>query len=147
MIILRTRMNPFIAIWYRFINDPLQIYLTIVCFWMILSGRMPTTRKIWLQVPRSGITVDSTSSVQNAGVQPAAGPAAVAEPVTVARPEPVLRPETAVTRAEPVLRPETAVTRAEPVLSPYAVTRPQPVVGSETVADEALPAEESASSG
>jgi hypothetical protein len=50
-------MNPFAAIWYRFINDPLQIYLTAVCFWMILSGRMPTTRKIWTQVPRSGVIV------------------------------------------------------------------------------------------
>jgi len=57
MIILRTKMNPFVAIWYRFVNDPLQIYLTIVCYWMILSGRMPTTRKIWLQVPRTGVVV------------------------------------------------------------------------------------------
>ena len=60
MIILRAKMNPFAAIWYRFINDPLQIYLTAVCFWMILSGRMPTTRKIWSQVPRSGVVVGGT---------------------------------------------------------------------------------------
>ena len=60
MIILRAKMNPFSAIWYRFINDPLQIYLTAVCFWMILSGRMPTTRKIWSQVPRSGVVVGGT---------------------------------------------------------------------------------------
>jgi cellulose synthase/poly-beta-1,6-N-acetylglucosamine synthase-like glycosyltransferase/peptidoglycan/xylan/chitin deacetylase (PgdA/CDA1 family) len=60
MIILRSKMNPFVAIWYRFVNDPLQIYLTIVCFWMILSGRMPTTRKIWSQVPRSGVLVGGT---------------------------------------------------------------------------------------
>ena len=26
MIILRTKMNPLVAIWYRFVNDPLQIY-------------------------------------------------------------------------------------------------------------------------
>jgi hypothetical protein len=62
MIILRSKMNPFAAIWYRFINDPLQIYLTVVCFWMILSGRMPTTRKIWSQVPRSGVVVGGTVS-------------------------------------------------------------------------------------
>ena len=62
MIILRAKMNPFSAIWYRFINDPLQIYLTAVCFWMILSGRMPTTRKIWSQVPRSGVVVGGTVS-------------------------------------------------------------------------------------
>ena len=60
MIILRAKMNPFAAIWYRFINDPLQIYLTVVCFWMVLSGRMPTTRKIWSQVPRSGVVVGGT---------------------------------------------------------------------------------------
>ena len=60
MIILRSKMNPFSAIWYRFINDPLQIYLTVVCFWMVLSGRMPTTRKIWSQVPRSGVVVGGT---------------------------------------------------------------------------------------
>jgi hypothetical protein len=62
MIILRSKMNPFSAIWYRFINDPLQIYLTVVCFWMVLSGRMPTTRKIWSQVPRSGVVVGGTVS-------------------------------------------------------------------------------------
>ena len=62
MIILRAKMNPFAAIWYRFINDPLQIYLTAVCFWMVLSGRMPTTRKIWSQVPRSGVVVGGTVS-------------------------------------------------------------------------------------
>ena len=62
MIILRSKMNPFAAIWYRFINDPLQIYLTVVCFWMVLSGRMPTTRKIWSQVPRSGVVVGGTVS-------------------------------------------------------------------------------------
>src|SRR5215472_11115294 len=62
MIILRTKMNPLTAIWYRFVNDPLQIYLTIVCYWMVLSGRMPTTRKIWTQVPRSGVVVGGSVS-------------------------------------------------------------------------------------
>lgn len=62
MIILRSWMNPFVATWYRLINDPLQIYLTIVCFWMILTGRMPTTRKIWTQVPRTGIVAGSSLS-------------------------------------------------------------------------------------
>ena len=52
--------KPVLDVWYRFINDPLQIYLTAVCFWMILSGRMPTTRKIWSQVPRSGVVVGGT---------------------------------------------------------------------------------------
>jgi cellulose synthase/poly-beta-1,6-N-acetylglucosamine synthase-like glycosyltransferase/peptidoglycan/xylan/chitin deacetylase (PgdA/CDA1 family) len=60
MIILRSKMNPFAAIWYRFVNDPLQIYLTVICFWLILSGRMPTNRKIWSQVPRSGVLISST---------------------------------------------------------------------------------------
>jgi cellulose synthase/poly-beta-1,6-N-acetylglucosamine synthase-like glycosyltransferase/peptidoglycan/xylan/chitin deacetylase (PgdA/CDA1 family) len=60
MLILRSKMNPFAAIWYRFINDPLQIYLTGICFWLILSGRMPTNRKIWSQVPRSGVLISST---------------------------------------------------------------------------------------
>lgn len=85
MLILRTRMNPLIAIWYRFINDPLQMYLTIVCFWMVLSGRMPTTRKIWLQVPRSGVTVDGTGSLRKVGVQ-AVQPAETAQPRTAAAP-------------------------------------------------------------
>ena len=62
MIILRSWMNPFVATWYRLINDPLQIYLTFVCFWMILTGRMPTTRKIWTQVPRTGIVAGSSLS-------------------------------------------------------------------------------------
>ena len=60
MLILRSKMNPFAAIWYRFINDPLQIYLTCISFWLILTGRMPTNRKIWSQVPRSGVLISST---------------------------------------------------------------------------------------
>ena len=67
MSILRTKMNPFAAIYYRFINDPLQIYLTMICFWMILSGRMPTNRKIWSQVPRSGVLIAGSVS-SNLGV-------------------------------------------------------------------------------
>ena len=70
MIILRAKMNPFSAIWYRFINDPLQIYLTAVCFWMILSGRMPTTRKIWSQVPRSGVVVGGGRSAGRSASTP-----------------------------------------------------------------------------
>lgn len=62
MIILRSKMNPFAAIWYRIVNDPLQIYLTMVSFWLILSGRMPTTRKIWSQVPRTGIIGNTATS-------------------------------------------------------------------------------------
>jgi hypothetical protein len=86
MIILRTKMNPFTAIWYRFINDPLQIYLTMVCFWMILSGRMPTTKKIWSRVPRSGIVVAGTVT-RNVGVD------AVRVPETNAVPQATLSGE------------------------------------------------------
>ena len=81
MIILRAKMNPFSAIWYRFINDPLQIYLTAVCFWMILSGRMPTTRKIWSQVPRSGVVVGGTVS-RKVGVDAVPVPVPVAARTT-----------------------------------------------------------------
>ena len=99
MLILRTKMNPFLALWYRFINDPLQIYLTIVCFWMILSGRMPTTRKIWTQVPRSGLGVGGAASdkVGVDAVQLAAPPPAPA-PVAAE----VLPGESATSGAQPV---------------------------------------------
>lgn len=69
MLILRTWMNPLVAIWYRIINDPLQMYLTVVCFWMILTGRMPARRKIWSAVPRSGaLASGGTTSVGSAGI-------------------------------------------------------------------------------
>ena len=73
MIILRSWMNPFVALWYRLINDPLQIYLTIVCYWMILTGRMPTTRKIWSQVPRTGLTAVASTNGSRKVVSEAQG--------------------------------------------------------------------------
>jgi len=82
-----------VAIRYRLINDPLQIYLMIVCFWMILTGRMPSTRKIWSQVPRSGEL--STVGIKNAdGETPG-----TADPL----PEPVALLAMAGLSAEPAL--------------------------------------------
>jgi cellulose synthase/poly-beta-1,6-N-acetylglucosamine synthase-like glycosyltransferase/peptidoglycan/xylan/chitin deacetylase (PgdA/CDA1 family) len=131
MIILRTKMNPFVAIWYRLINDPLQIYLTAVCYWMILSGRMPTTRKIWTQVPRSGVVVGGAAGPRKVGVDAvqvpeAAGAPSAAEPaVPVAAIEPAgmaaladetaLSPDSAPTEALPLLPMGAPVTEADPM--------------------------------
>jgi hypothetical protein len=49
MAILREWMNPLNAIWYRIINDPLQIYLAITCWTKVLTGNV--------QIPgRSGLS-------------------------------------------------------------------------------------------
>jgi hypothetical protein len=111
MIILRAKMNPFAAIWYRFINDPLQIYLTAVCFWMILSGRMPTTRKIWSQVPRSGVVVGGTVS-RKVGV----GVDAVPVPVSARTTGEEWEHETTQVPEEEVWQRENAETKALPML-------------------------------
>lgn len=78
MIILRTKMNPLTAIWYRFVNDPLQIYLTIVCYWMVLSGRF---RKVAVQPaqPPNGAAPAQAAEVlpETAEVLPQPEPAAV----------------------------------------------------------------------
>ena len=54
MIIMREWMNPFTAIWYRIINDPLQIYLAVTCWYKVLSGNVQS-RKIWSKIPRQGV--------------------------------------------------------------------------------------------
>jgi len=121
MIILKSKMNPFAAIWYRFINDPLQIYLTVVCFWMVLSGRMPTTRKIWSQVPRSGVVVGGTIS-RKVGVDAVQVPVSarttggipLAEVTQVSAEE--WKSETAQVPEEEEWQRENAETRALPVL-------------------------------
>jgi len=121
MIILKSKMNPFAAIWYRFINDPLQIYLTVVCFWMVLSGRMPTTRKIWSQVPRSGVVVGGTIT-RKVGVDAVQVPVSarttggipLAEVTQVSAEE--WKSETAQVPEEEEWQRENAETRALPVL-------------------------------
>ena len=46
MAIMREWMNPFDAVRYRLINDPLQIYLAVTCWWKVLRGNVQP-RKIW----------------------------------------------------------------------------------------------------
>ena len=53
MAILREWMNPLNAIWYRIINDPLQIYLAITCWTKVLTGNVQP-RKIWSKLERPG---------------------------------------------------------------------------------------------
>ena len=59
MIIMREWMNPFTAIWYRIINDPLQIYLAVTCWYKVLSGNVQS-RKIWAKIPRQGVQQDGS---------------------------------------------------------------------------------------
>ena len=54
MVIMREWMNPLTAIWYRIINDPLQIYLAVTCWYKVLSGNVQS-RKIWSKIPRQGV--------------------------------------------------------------------------------------------
>jgi cellulose synthase/poly-beta-1,6-N-acetylglucosamine synthase-like glycosyltransferase len=127
MIILRTKMNPFVAIWYRLINDPLQIYLTAVCYWMVLTGRMPTTRKIWTQVPRSGVVVGGAVT-RKVGVDAVQVPVAAEVAGAAASAEPSAPAET----VEPApVTADMAVTEALPVLS-MAAPPPPPVPAPET---------------
>jgi cellulose synthase/poly-beta-1,6-N-acetylglucosamine synthase-like glycosyltransferase/peptidoglycan/xylan/chitin deacetylase (PgdA/CDA1 family) len=159
MIILRTKMNPFVAIWYRLINDPLQIYLTVVCYWMVLSGRMPSTRKIWTQVPRSGVAVGGAVTrkvgvdavqVPEAGV--AAEAAVPAEPIGTIEPAQVTA-DMAVTEAFPALAmaaldpapapPPAPVTDADDplrVTPPATETEPLPM-GAPVTAEDPMPSE------
>jgi cellulose synthase/poly-beta-1,6-N-acetylglucosamine synthase-like glycosyltransferase/peptidoglycan/xylan/chitin deacetylase (PgdA/CDA1 family) len=140
MIILRTKMNPFVAIWYRLINDPLQIYLTVVCYWMVLSGRMPTTRKIWTQVPRSGVVVGGAVT-RKVGVDAVQVPEAAeaAEAIEPAR----VTADMAVTEAFPVLPVKTPATEPDPlrVVPPATKTEPLPMGAPVTQADP-MPSED-----
>jgi hypothetical protein len=47
------RRRPLTAIWYRIINDPLQIYLAVTCWYKVLSGNVQP-RKIWSKLPCQG---------------------------------------------------------------------------------------------
>jgi cellulose synthase/poly-beta-1,6-N-acetylglucosamine synthase-like glycosyltransferase/peptidoglycan/xylan/chitin deacetylase (PgdA/CDA1 family) len=53
MAIMREWMNPLNAIWYRIINDPLQIYLAVTCWTKVLTGNVQP-RKIWAKLERQG---------------------------------------------------------------------------------------------
>jgi hypothetical protein len=53
MAIMREWMNPLNAIWYRIINDPLQIYLAVTCWTKVLTGNIQP-RKIWAKLERQG---------------------------------------------------------------------------------------------
>ena len=61
MVIMRERMNPLTAIWYRIINDPLQMYLAVTCWYKVLSGNVQS-RKIWAKIPRQGTQQEETKS-------------------------------------------------------------------------------------
>ena len=64
MVIMREWMNPLTAIWYRIINDPLQIYLAVTCWYKVLSGNVQS-RKIWSKIPRQGIPQGGSASAAN----------------------------------------------------------------------------------
>ncbi len=54
MVIIREWMNPLTSIWYRIVNDPLQTYLAVTCWYKVLSGNVQP-RKIWTKIPRQGV--------------------------------------------------------------------------------------------
>lgn len=54
MVIIREWMNPLTSIWYRVVNDPLQTYLAVTCWYKVLSGNVQP-RKIWTKLPRQGV--------------------------------------------------------------------------------------------
>jgi hypothetical protein len=54
MVIMREWLNPLTSIWYRIVNDPLQIYLAVTCWYKVLSGNVQS-RKIWSKIPRQGV--------------------------------------------------------------------------------------------
>ena len=58
-------MNPLTAIWYRIINDPLQMYLAVTCWYKVLSGNVQS-RKIWAKIPRQGTVqeIKATTKLQ-----------------------------------------------------------------------------------
>jgi cellulose synthase/poly-beta-1,6-N-acetylglucosamine synthase-like glycosyltransferase/peptidoglycan/xylan/chitin deacetylase (PgdA/CDA1 family) len=64
MVIMREWMNPLTAIWYRIINDPLQIYLAVTCWYKVLSGNVQS-RKIWSKIPRQGTPQEESASATN----------------------------------------------------------------------------------
>jgi peptidoglycan-N-acetylglucosamine deacetylase len=60
--IMREWMNPLTAVWYRIINDPLQVYLAVTCWYKVLSGNVQS-RKIWAKIPRHGVPQAAGTSV------------------------------------------------------------------------------------
>jgi cellulose synthase/poly-beta-1,6-N-acetylglucosamine synthase-like glycosyltransferase/peptidoglycan/xylan/chitin deacetylase (PgdA/CDA1 family) len=57
IVIMREWMNPLTSIWYRIINDPLQIYLAVTCWYRVVTGNVQP-RKIWSKLPRQGTSQD-----------------------------------------------------------------------------------------
>ena len=63
MAIMREWMNPFNAVWYRIINDPLQIYLAVTCWTKVLTGNVQP-RKIWAKLERQGTSQDESKGLK-----------------------------------------------------------------------------------
>ncbi len=63
MAIMREWMNPLNAIWYRIINDPLQIYLAVTCWTKVLTGNVQP-KKIWSKLERQGTTQDESKGLK-----------------------------------------------------------------------------------
>ena len=63
MAIMREWMNPLNAVWYRIINDPLQIYLAVTCWTKVLTGNVQP-RKIWSKLERQGVTQEESKGVK-----------------------------------------------------------------------------------
>ncbi|MGD0066289.1 MAG: bifunctional polysaccharide deacetylase/glycosyltransferase family 2 protein [Streptosporangiaceae bacterium] len=69
MVIMREWMNPLTSIWYRIINDPLQIYLAMTCWYKVLSGNVQS-RKIWSKIPRQGVPQKQSAAAPATDLQP-----------------------------------------------------------------------------
>ena len=63
MAIMREWMNPLNAVWYRLINDPLQMYLAITCWGKLLTGNVQP-RKIWSKLPRQGVSPEASKGLK-----------------------------------------------------------------------------------
>jgi cellulose synthase/poly-beta-1,6-N-acetylglucosamine synthase-like glycosyltransferase/peptidoglycan/xylan/chitin deacetylase (PgdA/CDA1 family) len=72
MVIMREWMNPLTSIWYRIVNDPLQIYLSVTCWYKVLSGNVQS-RKIWTKIPRQGIQQAGVKAAPDSPALAAAG--------------------------------------------------------------------------
>jgi cellulose synthase/poly-beta-1,6-N-acetylglucosamine synthase-like glycosyltransferase/peptidoglycan/xylan/chitin deacetylase (PgdA/CDA1 family) len=73
MFVMREWMNPATAIWYRIINDPMQMYLAITCWSRVLTGNVQT-KKIWTKLPRQGYISHDGKSSPPTGLRRVAGP-------------------------------------------------------------------------
>jgi len=73
MFVMREWMNPVTAIWYRIINDPMQMYLAITCWSRVLTGNVQT-KKIWTKLPRQGYVSHDGKSSPPTGLRRVAGP-------------------------------------------------------------------------